>query len=126
VSARRNPRVLVIEDDVDVSVLLGSHLLRLGCEVASELSGEAGLVRAQDDVPDVAFVDVHLPGMCGLDVMRELRTDPRTRNCRLVVTSILDRQDLRDMQADAVLPKPFSRRDVARVLTSLDAGRPQP
>jgi CheY-like chemotaxis protein len=125
VSTQGYPRVLVIEDDLDVSVLLGSHLKRLGCEVVAEATGEAGVLTARGRAPDVAFVDVNLPGIDGLEVLRELRTDPRTRCCRLVVTSVLDAQDLRDMGADAILPKPFSRHDVARVLTSLDSGRPQ-
>ena len=124
--APNNPRVLVIEDDADVSTLLGSHLERLGCDVVCEVTGEAGLTSASASVPDVAFVDVHLPGIDGVTVVRTLRADPRTQGCRLVVTSILDEQDLRDMGADAVLPKPFSRHDVARVLTSLDARRPLP
>jgi CheY-like chemotaxis protein len=120
VTSPRIPHVLVIEDDNDVAALLASHLHRLGCRVVVAGTGEAGLAAARGDRPDVVIVDVLLPGIDGREVVRTLRDEPQTSDCSYVVTSVLDRADLRAIGADAVLPKPFSRRDVARLLTSLD------
>lgn len=116
----QNPRVLVIEDDEDVAHLLGSHLRRLGCVVSTAATGEEGIAQAVAQPPDVIVVDILLPGIDGRHVVRALRANERTRHCRVVVSSVLDREDLLDIPTDAVLPKPFSRRDVARLLTSLD------
>ena len=111
------PRVLVIEDDPDVSALLTRHFRELGCPVVVASSGEEGLRLAFAEPPDIAVVDVMLPGIDGRDVLRSLRADGRTRGCRLVVSSVLDREDLVGL-GDEVLPKPFRQSAVARLLDS--------
>ncbi|MDP9418256.1 MAG: response regulator, partial [Actinomycetota bacterium] len=113
-------RVLVVEDDADVSALLASHLHRLGLDVVEADSGERGLEFATADPPDVVFVDMVLPGMDGGEVVAALRADERTRSCRIVFTSVLDPTDFTGLPFDALLPKPFTRRDVARLLAALD------
>ncbi len=64
------PRVLVIEDDQDVSALLERHFRERGCPVAVAYSGEEGLGLAFADPPDIAVVDVMLPGIDGREVVR--------------------------------------------------------
>ncbi len=113
------PRVLVIEDDGDVSALLASHLRRLGCEVVEVAAGEAAVRSALVDPPDVVVVDMVLPGIDGREVIEALRADERTRGCAVVVTSVLDAADLGTLSCDALLPKPFTRGDVARAVASL-------
>ncbi len=115
-------RVLVVEDDADVSALLASHLHRLGLDVVEADSGERGLELATADPPDVVFVDMVLPGMHGGDVVAALRAHERTRSCAIVLTSVLDPTDFTGRRFYALLPKPFTRRDVARLLATLDAG----
>ncbi len=114
-------RVLVIEDDRDVRVLLDSHLRRLGCEVLLASTGEEGLRIAQKVLPDVVLVDMVLPGIDGSAVIRALRSEPSTRRCYIVVTTVLDEADVADAGANATLPKPFIRADVARVLPAAGA-----
>jgi DNA-binding response OmpR family regulator len=111
------PRVLVIEDDPDVSDLLKRHFRELGCPVVAASSGEEGLVLAFADPPDIAVVDVILPGIDGRDVIRRLRADERTKGCRVVVSSVLDPYELVDL-GDEVLAKPFRQSAVARLLDS--------
>ena len=110
------PAVLVVDDDDDVLSLLAQHLTILGCQVTRASSGEEGLRRAIADQPDVVIIDVVLPGMGGTELAVALRADARTRGTRLVMTSVMDREDLAEIQVtcgtDAILPKPFSRRDV--------------
>jgi len=115
------PRVLVIEDEPDVNALLLTYLSRQGCEVATASTGEEGLALAQADPPDVVFVDLLLPGVDGREVARRLRTQRRTASCRIVIASILDAEEHQGI-GDAVLSKPFTRRDVARVLAEVGAG----
>ncbi|MFJ7336593.1 two-component system response regulator [Streptomyces sp. NPDC101110] len=112
-----SPRVLVIDDDQDVSALLERHFRERGCPVAVAHSGEEGLDLAFADPPDIAVVDVILPGIDGREVVRRLRADDRTRRCRLVVTSVLDPDDLIGL-ADEVLPKPFRQSAVVRLVDS--------
>jgi CheY-like chemotaxis protein len=111
--------VLVIEDERDVLDLLDGHLRRLGCRVSRAESGEDGLDTARADPPDVVIVDVLLPGIDGREVTRQLRADPRTQGCRIIVSSVLDPQDTEDMGGDAVLAKPFRRASITELVNSL-------
>lgn len=117
---RRPSRVLIVEDDTDTRVLFTSHLSRLGCSVVEVGSGEEALPAARLHRPDIAIVDLRLPGMPGEQVMHDLRADPETAHCRIVITSVLD-TDRYPPSADAVLPKPFTRRQFEELLTTLIA-----
>ena len=110
--------VLVVEDDPDVSALLTRHLSGLGCRVTVADSGEEGLDRAFADPPDMAIIDVLLPGIDGREVIRRLRADERTNGCHLVVSSVLDQEDLVGLATDELLAKPFRQAAVARLLAS--------
>lgn len=65
--------------------------------------------------PDLAVVDILLPGRDGRDVVRSLRERPATAACRVAVSSVVDPDDL-GVEVDAVLAKPFRRQDVVRAL----------
>jgi CheY-like chemotaxis protein len=119
VTSTSSLHVLVIEDERDLLDLMDGHLRRIGCRVSRASSGEEGLERARADPPDVVIVDVLLPGIDGREVTRELRADPRTRDCRIVVSSVLDPQDVADVTSDGVLAKPFRRAAVADLVQSL-------
>ncbi len=115
----RTGKALVVEDDDDVRTLLCTHLSRRGWDVRSAANGEDGLELAAAHRPDVAVIDVVLPGIDGVAVVRAMRADRATSTCRVVMTSVLERDDLEALGADALLPKPFTRRDVTRVLDDL-------
>ncbi|MGN6413728.1 MAG: hypothetical protein ACTHL4_07135, partial [Flexivirga sp.] len=70
--------------------------------------------------PDRAIVALRLPGMPGAKDMHDVRADPETAHCRIVITSVLD-TDRYPPSADAVLPKPFTRRQFEELLTTLIA-----
>ncbi|MGW0615697.1 response regulator [Streptomyces sp. NPDC002788] len=107
--------VLVIEDDRDVSALLQRHLSALGCRVSVTEAGEQGLEAAFADPPQIVIIDILLPGIDGREVVRRLRTDERTRRCHLVVSSVLDPEDLVDLTTE-LLAKPFGLASVTRMV----------
>lgn len=112
----RGPSALVIEDERDILDLLQSHLTTLGFSVNGAQTGERGLVLALNDPPDVVLVDIRLPGIDGREVIRRLRADERTSRCRIVVCSVVDPDDLAEIEADAVLTKPFMKSTLSRVV----------
>lgn len=77
-------RVLVIDDGVDQVEALGELLTVLGHEVRTALDGESGIQAALAFVPDVALVDIGLPGISGYEVARRFRAEPALRHTRLV------------------------------------------
>ncbi len=107
---------LVIEDESDLLDLLTVQLGSLGCRVSGAQTGGAGVALALADPPDVVVVDMMLPDIDGREVVRRLRADAVTARCPIVLCSVLDFDDLLDLDADAVLPKPFGKADVARMV----------
>lgn len=115
-------RVLVIDDEEDVADLVRQMLEMSGIVVATAADGEAGVALAQSNPPDVAIVDLMLPGIDGFEVCRRLRADSQSRRAKLLVLSGLHRADVRERAlaagADRFLGKPF---DPATLLREVDA-----
>ena len=70
--------ILVIDDEKDFVELVKYNLEKEGFSVKGVLDGESGVTSALRDLPDLAIVDLMLPGMDGLEVCRRLRSDDRT------------------------------------------------
>jgi two-component system response regulator AtoC len=72
------PRVLIVEDEVGLGRTLETYLRRQGLEARAHPSAEAALAALDEDAPDVALVDLQLPGMDGLaalDALKAVRPD---------------------------------------------------
>ncbi len=65
--------ILLVDDDIAVLRLLGAAFEQQGWDVYQELSGEAGLATFERALTDVVLVDLHLPGMDGLELLEQLR-----------------------------------------------------
>jgi DNA-binding response OmpR family regulator len=74
-SRRARARILVVEDHDDTREALAVLLRTEGYEIAVAADGEAGLASARTSQPDVAIVDIFLPGKDGVAVIEELRRD---------------------------------------------------
>lgn len=113
------PRVLIVEDNPDQLDLLRRNFERSGCTVVLAESAEDAVDAYRQAAPDLAVIDLILPGMDGASLIAQLR-DERP-DCAIVVTSVLDPSDFPD--SDDVLPKPFTRAHVERVLEHCLPGR---
>ncbi len=71
-------KLLLIEDDVLVAEVLASSFAAEGHETAVAYSSEEGLTRLSRDQPDVVLLDVRLPKMSGIDVLRQIRSTDQT------------------------------------------------
>jgi two-component system alkaline phosphatase synthesis response regulator PhoP len=116
----KKKRVLLVEDDPDILGLLKHTLEREGYEVAGTTRGEDGLRLARHEPPSLLILDLMLPGIDGLEVLRELRADAKTRQVPTIIVSAKSEEaDIvsgLELGADDYLTKPFSPRVlVARV-----------
>lgn len=112
--------VLLAEDDTDIRDLVTFKLRQAGYEVRAFEDGLSALASARDEVPDLALLDVTMPGMSGLDVCRELRDDPATADMPIILlTARAQESDIEtgfSVGADDYVVKPFSPRElVSRV-----------
>jgi PAS domain S-box-containing protein len=116
-------RILVIEDNDDAREMLRIALALEGHEVHEAADGAAGLRAAAALEPDVAFVDVGLPGLDGYEVARRIRQLPGGDSIRLIaLTGYGQREDRRralDAGFDAHVTKPVSTERLLAVFTQL-------
>jgi signal transduction histidine kinase len=83
-TAADKPTVLLIEDNDDGREMMATMLGSYGYPVLQARDGLEGVKLATDEVPDVALVDIGLPGIDGYEVARRLRQDAGTRSIRLI------------------------------------------
>jgi two-component system, OmpR family, response regulator CpxR len=110
-------RVLIVDDDVELCELVSEYLGGEGFEVEAVHDGNEGLKRALSGDHVLIVLDIMLPGMNGLDVLRNLRKQSRIPV--LILTARGDDVDRivgLEIGADDYLPKPFNPRELmARV-----------
>ena len=112
-------RVLVVDDDPVNQLVATLQLRKLGADVTTASSGEEGWGLLQVRPFDVAFIDVQMPGMNGLDLVRLAQSLPSPRPLMAVMTAsatAADQQDAIDAGADTFVTKPATAADVRDVL----------
>jgi len=111
------PRILVVDDDTNVSEVVSRYLIREGFAVETVGDGRTALDRALADPPDLVVLDLMLPGMDGLEVCRRLRALAPVPV--IMLTARGDESDRvigLELGADDYVSKPFSPKElVARV-----------
>jgi CheY-like chemotaxis protein len=80
-------KVLLIEDSKFQRIANGRALIRAGYDVVYAADGEEGLGAAREDMPDLILLDIMLPKMSGLDVLRALKADALVKHIPVVVLS---------------------------------------
>jgi two-component system, OmpR family, phosphate regulon response regulator PhoB len=110
------PRILIVEDEVDLCELLEMGLSSAGYEVQVASGGKQALRQAREMLPDLIVLDLMLPDAPGIEICRAVRQDPATEKTGVVVvsakTELLDRIDAFRSGADDYLMKPFSFREL--------------
>lgn len=121
-------KILVVDDEQDVTELLEFNLRAAGYEVVSAEDGPTALKKARENQPDLIILDVMLPEMEGTDVCKELRRDPSTARIPIIMLTAkageIDRVLGLELGADDYVTKPFSPRElVLRVRGLLRRGQ---
>lgn len=113
--------VMVVEDDDAIRMVLRTNLEDEGYRVLEAVTAEQGLVIVQDEQPDVVLVDLRLPGIHGLDLVRSLRATSSVPI--VIVTAQTDSHDVvagLEAGADDYVTKPFVAKELmARIRTQL-------
>ncbi len=124
----KHPRVLVVDDDPDIRRLVSAYLRRDGMEVITAEDGETALMHEATQQPDIVVLDLMLPGIGGIDVLRAIR-ERGTRPVVLLTArdEVTDRVLGLELGADDYVTKPFHPRElVARVHTILRRAQAEP
>lgn len=115
-------RVLVVDDEEDVISLLRSNLERAGYAVHSAIDGPSALDCAREH-PDLILLDVMLPGLTGLEVLRRLKNENTTAVIPVILLTARaaegDRISGLELGADDYVAKPFSPRELLLRIQSI-------
>jgi two-component system alkaline phosphatase synthesis response regulator PhoP len=82
--------ILVVEDDSSYRRILKEKLEGEGFEVLAAQNGEEGMSMALEHHPDLIILDLVMPQMNGLEVIKTLRTDPWGRNAKIIILTVLE------------------------------------
>lgn len=115
-------RILVVEDNLDALELVRTWLEMLGHDVQGVSDGRSGLERALEERPDLALVDIGLPGLDGYEVAKSLRAADATRHTYLVALTGYGRPEDKaralDAGFDAWVVKPIDEEKLRKVLAA--------
>jgi two-component system phosphate regulon response regulator PhoB len=112
VAGAARPLVLVVEDEAALATMLRYNLERQGFRVEEAGDGQEALLRLGETQPDIVLLDWMLPGLSGIEVCRQIRRRPSTRDVPVImVTARTEEQDaVRGLNtgADDYITKPFN------------------
>jgi len=105
------PKILIIEDDLDVADMLNAYFRVQGYDVLAVNWGEDGVKAAQTVAPNLIILDIRLPDIDGFEVAKRLRTTRKTQDIPIIfLTEKRDRTDRLqglELGADDYITKPF-------------------
>ena len=124
------PRILIVEDESDLGLLLGYNLESEGYVVENVARGDEAELRLAENAPDLVILDWMLPGVSGLEICRRLRAREATRTLPVIMVTARGEEAERvrglSVGADDYVVKPFSVPELmARVRALLRRSRPE-
>lgn len=119
-------RILVVDDDHTILEMLDMTLSRAEFEVIRALGGDLGLRRFQDDRPDLAVIDVAMPGIDGYELIERIRKDEKEAaigRMPIIILSAHEQSVMRDyadeLGVDTYLTKPIRPADLVKHIHKL-------
>jgi two-component system OmpR family response regulator len=116
-------RILVADDDRDIRDLVTYKLGQAGYTIQAVASGTQALAAIEADPPDLAVLDMMMPGLSGIDVLRKIRDDGRMSGVRVILLTARARDADVDAGfatgADDYIIKPFSPRELLHRVNTL-------
>jgi DNA-binding response OmpR family regulator len=109
-------RILAIDDESDVLMILKTALESEGFDVETLNNGADGLAAALDNPPDLVLLDVMMPGMTGFDVLAKLKDNDSTCTVPVIMlTGMSERKKIQEALASGIdfyIVKPFDFHDL--------------
>src|SRR5215210_7468668 len=116
-------RILVVDDEADITALVAYHLAKAGFRVSTAANGPDALKAAREERPDIVILDLMLPGISGYDVLAEMRKRDETREVGVILLTAKREEPDRirglSLGADDYLTKPFSPHELSLRVTAI-------
>ena len=115
------PTVLVIDDDIDNLMLVSYVLEQFDCLFVCETEGQEALERVWELKPDLIILDIRLPGLSGLDIVRALRRHSATNTIPVIAVTALanlsDQEQILQAGCSHYISKPYLLEDMRTLLS---------
>jgi DNA-binding response OmpR family regulator len=109
-------KIIVADDENDILLLVRTALQSAGHEVLTATDGQAALEIIREVKPDLAILDIMMPGKTGIDVLQEMKADPEIGAIPVIMlTGLSQREKIQtalDTGADYYIVKPFEYNDL--------------
>lgn len=118
-------RVLIVDDEFGLAEIISELLSDRGYEVAVATNGQLGWTSIETQLPDLVLLDVMMPVMDGLTLLRLLRDDARFKDVPVVLMSSLPEDTFEDARrlCQQIVRKPFSPRSLFELVERWTDGR---
>ncbi|MEW5958670.1 MAG: response regulator [Chloroflexota bacterium] len=122
-------KILYIEDNLDNMILVKRVLEVEGYEVIEAKTGKDGLVKAQENLPDIVITDINLPDIDGYEVTENLKRGSRTAHIPVIAMTAnvmkKDRENVIDAGCDGYISKPIDIDDLPGQIENFLKGKVQ-
>ena len=122
-----NELILIVEDNEQNQKLAGDVLRFKGFRVLVAETAEIGVPMALKEKPDLVLMDIHLPGMNGIEALAKLRADPETKAIPVFAftASVMpqDRREITSAGFDGFLSKPINLKEFLETINAAMAGK---
>lgn len=116
-------RIAIVEDDPSMAELLAYNLQAAGHLAAVVATGASAIERLHEIDPDLIILDWELPGLSGMEILRQIRRNMQAHNLPVIILTGRNGRDDRSRAmatgADAFVTKPFALSDLLRQITAL-------
>lgn len=92
-NSQQKKRILIIEDDFFIRDLYVRQFMKDGYEIDTAENGNDGIVKAEEQKPDAILLDIMLPKVSGLEVLKKLKSNPTTKPSLVVLLTNLSEDD---------------------------------
>ncbi len=124
-----NKKVLVVEDNYMNKVLIREMLVLQGYDVIDADSGNEAIEKAKSEKPDLILMDIHLPGIDGIEAMKTIKSDPEMLSIPIIAVTASamkgDEERIRREGFDGYIPKPIEVKVLIDVISKFKGVSPE-
>jgi two-component system phosphate regulon response regulator PhoB len=112
-------KIMIVDDEENVRQLIEAVLQEEGYDVVTAADGKECLAKLKKIKPDLILLDMMMPGMSGREVCEKIRTDPKTKNLKIIFVTVarfseLGKTTLSKLKVSDYISKPFDNDDLIK------------
>lgn len=108
--------ILVIEDDENLAELIADHLQKEGINTIIAYTGQSGIEHIDKDNPDCVSLDIHLPDISGVDILRRLRECGKKLSVIVVTSDDTVKKEVEKYEIEGFVRKPINFSELKKII----------